>query len=109
MRAVLVKAFSIVAPAIAICLSGITESRADDTEIFVATPAASANTKPNILFVIDTSGSMSTKITTQTTYDPSQTYPGAKSACPADRVYWSTSGTAPNCATSGNWVDASVF
>ena len=34
---------------------------ADDTELLLVTPATSQNNKPNMLFILDTSGSMSTK------------------------------------------------
>lgn len=35
---------------------------ADDTEIFFAEPAAVENTRPNVLFILDTSGSMRTNV-----------------------------------------------
>jgi type IV pilus assembly protein PilY1 len=70
---------------------------ADDTELFVAT-SAGAGIKPNILFVIDNSGSMDTQVITQDDYDPSVTYSGS---CSASRVYWRTgTGAAPACSTS---------
>ena len=46
---------------------------ADDTEIFSA--ASGGTIGPNIMFIIDTSGSMGTQVTTQTPYDPNGTYP----------------------------------
>src|SRR6185295_11843484 len=71
--------------------------RADDTEIFLATPPANVNTKPNILFVIDTSGSMATERQTQEPYDPNTTYTGP---CPAGRVYWRSDSSIPDCTTN---------
>lgn len=70
---------------------------ADDTELFIAT-SAGAGIKPNILFVIDNSGSMDTDVITQQPYDPSVTYTGT---CSTSRVYWRTgTGAAPSCSTN---------
>lgn len=63
--------------------------QADDVEIYLGEPTPqSVESRPNILFVMDTSGSMGTKVTTQTTYDPSETYTGS---CTSDSVYWKSS------------------
>jgi type IV pilus assembly protein PilY1 len=65
-------------------------AQADDTEIYIGQPTqGSTGTRPNILFVMDTSGSMSTDVTTQTTFDPKETYEGE---CPANMIYWKKSG-----------------
>ena len=99
---------------------------ADDTEIYLGEPTqTSAESRPNILFVMDTSGSMDTAVDTQTTYDPAVTYTGD---CTPDRVYWKAKGaTFPNasndlpvrrsdCSLRGDaadnlagWVSASNF
>ncbi len=47
---------------------------ADDTEIFFNTTASEI--RPNILFVLDNSGSMAADVTTTSSYDSSQTYSG---------------------------------
>jgi type IV pilus assembly protein PilY1 len=70
---------------------------ADDTELFVGTTGAGAGTQPNILFIIDTSGSMDDEISTQEPYDPSTTYAGS---CTSSRVYWSTTSQPPTCGSS---------
>ena len=75
----------------------------DDTELFVAdaNQFQSAN-QPNILFIIDTSGSMETEVSTQATYDPAITYGGS---CSTDRVYWRTgTGDPPGCGTR-RWIN----
>lgn len=96
--------------ALGLSLAGAaTSALADDTEIFLGR-ASATDSKPNILFVIDTSGSMSTNVVTQNPYDPATLYSGS---CDPNRVYWQT-GTAttpPNCATSStnNWVPATAF
>ena len=82
-----------------LALAGGTGVRADDTEIFVTQAGAGTTIQPNILFVLDTSGSMSTDVVTQVPYDPATTYTGA---CPAGRVYWRDgSGNPPRCSEIG--------
>lgn len=75
-------------------LTGI-PALADDTEIFVGS-SASAGIQPNVLFIIDTSYSMNSEITTQPNYDPTTTYSGS---CVDTRTYWSNDATPPNCST----------
>ena len=48
---------------------------ADDTEIFFGAPSGNGII-PNVLFILDNSGSMRTNITTQSTYDNSINYTG---------------------------------
>ncbi|MGE3667037.1 MAG: pilus assembly protein [Steroidobacteraceae bacterium] len=71
---------------------------ADDTEVFV-NQAALRNVRPNILFIIDTSGSMSGNVQApRAPYNPAITYGGE---CAAGDVYWRASGTGnvnpPDC------------
>jgi type IV pilus assembly protein PilY1 len=73
-------------------------SFADDTELFIGNNLNS-NEQPNILLVIDNSGSMGTLVNTQAPYDSSITYPSA--GCDATRVYWRTGvGNPPDCNTT---------
>jgi type IV pilus assembly protein PilY1 len=84
-------------------------AQADDTELFVST-SSGAGIRPNILFVIDNSGSMATKVVTQEPYDPSVIYtPTSGSTCALDRVYWRQNiGTDPSCGNSNdNWFNVS--
>jgi type IV pilus assembly protein PilY1 len=69
----------------------------DDTELFVGTSGGSAGGQPNVLLIIDTSGSMNDLITTGTPYDPTQTYSGS---CDPSRVYFSTRSTVPSCGST---------
>lgn len=81
---------------------------ADDTEVYIGVNQVS-DVRPNILFIIDTSGSMDTPVyLTSGTYDPSVTYAGDGSPCDPNRVYWSTGSTPPSCSTS-NYIDLSSF
>ena len=59
---------------------------ADDTEIFLGV-AHARELRPNILFIVDTSGSMDSQIVLpQAPYDPAQRYDGD---CAHDKVYYS--------------------
>lgn len=84
---------------------------ADDTEIFFGRDPA-AGGAPNILFVIDTSGSMASNVTTQIPYDPAEEYENSR--CDADdvrdRVYWASGNvtTPPRCDSS-QWISKSKF
>ncbi len=71
---------------------------AEDTEIYVGGNLGASLVRPNVLFIIDTSGSMGSSVTlTNGTYDPSVTYTGT---CDPTRVYWSHYGNPPTCSTS---------
>lgn len=67
---------------------------ADDVELLLSTPESSNAAKPNILFIIDSSGSMTTYETSQEPYDGSQDYSGP---CDTSMYYWSTNNSIPNC------------
>ena len=72
---------------------------ADDTELLLSTPSSTGADKPNILFILDSSGSMTSIETTQQPFDGSANYPGS---CLSNKYYWSTSTTnVPGCG-SGN-------
>src|SRR5580765_156325 len=76
---------------------------ADDTEIFVG--RSDNYSDPNVLFVIDTSGSMNT-IANFLAYDPATTYAGS---CNSGRLYWSTDGSEPDCTTTSNYVNTNTL
>ena len=63
-----------------------TAAVADDSEIF--TGAQKTPVPPNILFILDTSGSMATAVTTQVAYNPSTTYGGS---CKSSLIYFQPS------------------
>jgi len=68
---------------------------ADDSEIF--TGSSSAGSQPNILLILDTSGSMASTVVTQAAYNPVTTYAGA---CSSTLVYFQASGgSAPTGCT----------
>jgi type IV pilus assembly protein PilY1 len=81
---------------------------ADEAEIFVGTGNAVSNERPNILFIIDSSGSMSEDVTTQVPYSPATDFAGG---CRDDRVYFesgSNSSNPPAC-TNDNSVPLVAF
>ena len=73
---------------------------ADEAEIFVGLGNAVTAERPNILFIIDTSGSMSTNVTTQVPFNPSTVYPGA---CSSRRVYFESGTDAQRPAELHQW------
>ncbi len=85
-----------------------TVGHADEAEIFVGLGNAVSSERPNILFVIDTSGSMSTDVTTQVPFDPNTDWPGT---CADDVVYFDRDGIsgAPPACTDGNSVPLANF
>lgn len=74
-----------------------TPALADDTEIF----AGGANSaRPNILLILDTSGSMGGLVDTQIPYVPATLYPGS---CNRSRVYWRRdTNDPPKCDNNAN-------
>lgn len=83
------------------CLFIGAPSMADDTEIFGGGGAVASGLKPNILFIVDTSGSMDTLVETiNVPYDPATTYP-AMGSCDNTYVYWiQNTGSPPDCSTT---------
>ncbi|MDJ0793918.1 MAG: PilC/PilY family type IV pilus protein [Woeseiaceae bacterium] len=87
-------------------LSGV-HAIADDTELLLINPDPTQNPKPNVLFILDTSGSMTTTETTIDPYDSTETYTGA---CDPDRVYWTDVDIVPVCDVSNtSYIEKSSF
>jgi type IV pilus assembly protein PilY1 len=82
--------------------------KADDTEVYLGDIDFSTDIRPNVLFIIDTSGSMDTDVQSdKPDYDATQTYDGA---CDASRIYWSggnggggNGNNTPGCNNNDNW------
>jgi type IV pilus assembly protein PilY1 len=82
---------------------------ADDTEILLLTPPEPSELKPNVLFILDTSGSMTTVQETGAPYDPLKDY-SAFGTCDADRIYYSDSAIVPVCdETNTRHIDKASF
>lgn len=72
---------------------------ADETEIFTGAGNSLTAQLPNILFIIDSSGSMSTNVVTQIPFNVATTYPGT---CSASRIYFVTGSNKPSCASTAS-------
>lgn len=76
---------------------------ADDSEVFTNASFLATGVRPNVLFIVDTSGSMETEV--ENIYDPSKTYDGS---CAVDRIYWRAEDTGnaapPSCDSSNKQV-----
>ncbi len=70
---------------------------ADDVELLLSTPATSNAAKPNILFIIDSSGSMTTVETSQEPFIAGRDYTGGD--CDDDYYYWTTGTSIPSCGS----------
>lgn len=76
--------------------------QADDTEIYRVDSNVAGSAQPNILFILDTSGSMDTDVDTVPAFDSSTVYAGS---CNASRIYYrvGSGGALPDCSTSAEW------
>ena len=80
---------------------------ADDTELLLLNPNLSETPKPNVMFILDTSGSMTTTQTTIDPYDASQVYEGS---CDSSALYWTDVGITPECvATNERWISKAAY
>jgi type IV pilus assembly protein PilY1 len=79
---------------------------ADDTELLLVTPATAQNDKPNMLFIIDTSGSMDTIVDTKDPYDSTVTYGGN---CDVNKLYWTDVELTPSCDDNKQLIDKPSF
>ena len=79
---------------------------ADDTELFIAEADPTiTGAQANILFMVDTSGSMTNDVVTQVPWDPNTTWSGCYEE---DAIYFSTTGGKPGCG-SNNYFWKSKF
>jgi type IV pilus assembly protein PilY1 len=79
---------------------------ADDTELLLFKPHPLQDPKPNILFILDTSGSMASMESTILPYDGAQVYGGS---CDSDKLYWTDVDVIPDCTASSNFVEDEFF
>lgn len=84
---------------------------ADDVELLLTVPGASNAAKPNILFILDSSGSMTTvEEVNQEPFDGTKSYSGD---CNSSDFYWTTKSSIPDCDGNGSVenqrIDADYF
>jgi type IV pilus assembly protein PilY1 len=88
-----------------------TPAIAEDIEIYTTANLGAAAIQPNVVFVMDTSGSMGDTLSVPVSYDYTQTYTGCYDA---SMIYYTTTGSLPDCSSkdmflkSSNKCDASV-
>ena len=82
---------------------------ADDTELLLINPDPSQNAKPNVLFILDTSGSMTTEQWTLDPYDSARELGPYEGTCDPAKYYWSDVDVMPDCATTRNIIDADKY
>jgi len=82
---------------------------ADDTELLLVDPNNTVATPPNIMFILDTSGSMGDPVTTIKPYDSNFDY--SSGACDTDKFYWTTLPVEPSCAggTNTQFINEAAF
>jgi type IV pilus assembly protein PilY1 len=105
MRVSMARVWSVIS-GVLLATAAATAAFADDTEIFFN--QNNGNIPANIMFVLDTSGSMNDLVTTQQTYDPGNDY-SADSCTNFDKnyYYYSTKNT-PGC-NSANRIRTDLF
>ena len=80
---------------------------ADDTELLLVNPDPSQMPKPNVMFILDTSGSMKTEESTVEPYDSNLVYPGA---CDTNAMYWTDVDITPTCDAANNrWFAKAAY
>jgi type IV pilus assembly protein PilY1 len=80
---------------------------ADDIEIYVGGNSQTAAVNPNILFLVDVSGSMSRESSVRDYYDKRASYSGN---CQRDGIYFVPLGEdRPDCSTSENYFNRSAL
>ena len=89
-----------------LALTAGTPALADDTELLLSTPNSTGADKPNILFILDSSGSMTTIERSQQPYDKGQIYSGS---CASDKLYWTGNSSIPSCGYNSNDIPVSSF
>lgn len=90
-----------------LCFSaGIGPVYAEDTDIYLTPPNVIRDDAPNILIILDNSGSMETNtISVTTPYDPATDYCGAATDCfDKNKIYWKTTSGTPSKDPS-DWGD----
>ena len=76
---------------------------ADDTELLLVSPDRSLRPTPNVMFILDTSGSMVTEQSTIDPYNSAVVYDAGD--CDSSKFYWTDIDVIPDCATTQNIID----
>jgi len=79
---------------------------AEDIEIYTSLGANASSSNPNIMFIVDTSGSMGTTSMVKPSYDAKTSYAGS---CDSNGIYFVEDGKVPNCVTSTDYFNRSAL
>ncbi len=89
---------------------------ADDTELLIVNPTSTISTPPNIMFILDTSGSMGDPVSSTQPYDSTKDYKALfpSATCDTNNIYWTTIDVVPACDDgagnlNGKYVDKASF
>ena len=94
---------------LALALTSGTPALADDTEILLVAPTELSELKPNVLFILDTSGSMTAVQKTGAPYDPLKDY-SAFGTCDPNSIYYSDTSIVPVCDDANTrFIDKNSF
>lgn len=103
--------FRAIVTGFALVMYSMTPVLADDIEIYTAGALGSPTIQPNVMFIVDTSGSMQDPVVVNVPYDYTTVYTGSYNT---NQVYYSTTNTAPASNSkqsfdkTANKCDASV-
>jgi len=90
---------------ILLALATGTPAVADDTELLLVDPN-NQTPKPNILMIVDSSGSMTTQEQTKEPYDSNELYAGS---CNPDMLYWTEVDAVPSCDAANTQMIAKDY
>ena len=103
--------FRAVTAGLALAVYAATPAIAEDIEIYTTANLGATAIQPNVVFVMDTSGSMGSTLSVPTAYDYTVTYSGCYDP---SKLYFTASGGMPTCSSkdvifkTSNKCDASV-
>jgi len=81
---------------------------ADDTELLLVAPPEPAELKPNVMFILDTSGSMTETQQTGEPYDPLKDY-SEFGDCDGNSFYFNDGYSEPVCSGATRYFDKSAW
>jgi len=102
-----IQKFTWTCASLVLALMSSSPAMADDTELLLVNPDPSSQPTPNVMFILDTSGSMGSSETTNRPYDNTVTYSGS---CATDTLYWTDVDVTPVCDSNNTqFVNKSSF
>jgi len=73
---------------------------AEDIEIYTSGALGASSVQPNVMFIVDTSGSMQNTIDVQVDYDYMTTYDGGSNSRNPNQIYYTSGGTVGSINTN---------